>query len=363
MRLIGASLSRPLALLAFQSGFHYNSHKMMMRAIIVDRRAPVEERPLRLVDRSIPEPAAGEVLVKVDVCAICRTDLHVIEGELPPHRTPLVPGHQVVGRVDRAGRGCSRVREGDRVGVAWLHASCGVCAYCRRGDENLCDAPRFTGYDVDGGYADSLVAPEEFVYPLPGDRPAHQIAPLLCAGIIGYRALRRSRIKPGGRLGLYGFGASAHVVIQIARHWGCAVYVATRGEKHRRLASELGAVWTGEAAARPPDKLDSAIVFAPVGELAVAALSALDKGGTVALAGIYMTDLPALNYEHLLFHEKQLCSVTANTRRDGEELLRLAREIPIVTHTESFPLEQANEALIRLKQDGIRGAGVLHVSE
>lgn len=333
-----------------------------MRALIIDRRERVEQRPLRLIERPVPTPGPGEVLVNVEVCAICRTDLHVIEGELPSHRSPLVPGHQVVGRAERLGDGCSRVREGDRVGVAWLHAACGVCAYCRRGDENLCDAPRFTGYDVDGGYADSLVAPEAFLYPLPDARPAPQIAPLLCAGIIGYRALRRSRIRPGGRLGLYGFGASAHVVIQIARYWGCRVFVATRGEGHRRLAAELGAVWTGDAAALPPEKLDSAIVFAPVGELAVSALAALDKGGTVALAGIYMTDLPALNYERLLFHEKQLCSVTANTRRDGEELLRLAAEIPIVTHVETFPLEEANEALIKLKHDGIQGAGVLRVS-
>jgi alcohol dehydrogenase, propanol-preferring len=334
-----------------------------MRAMIVAQRVPVEARPLRLVDRPVPVPGAGEVLVKVEVCAICRTDLHVIEGDLPPHRSPLVPGHQVVGRVERPGGGCSRVRAGDRVGVAWLHAACGVCAYCRRGDENLCDAPRFTGYDVDGGYADYLVAPEPFLYPLPAASPAPQIAPLLCAGIIGYRALCRSRIRPGGRLGLYGFGASAHVVIQIARHWGCRVFVATRGEGHRRLAAKLGAVWTGDAADPPPEKLDGAIVFAPVGELAAAALAALDKGGTVALAGIYMTDLPPLNYERLLFDEKQLCSVTANTRRDGEELLRLAAEIPIVTHTEMFPLEQANEALIRLKHDGIQGAGVLRVSD
>lgn len=333
-----------------------------MRALIIDRRERVEQRPLRLIERPVPTPGPGEVLVNVEVCAICRTDLHVIEGELPSHRSPLVPGHQVVGRAERLGDGCSRVREGDRVGVAWLHAACGVCAYCRRGDENLCDAPRFTGYDVDGGYADSLVAPEAFLYPLPDARPAPQIAPLLCAGIIGYRALRRSRIRPGGRLGLYGFGASAHVVIQIARYWGCRVFVATRGEGHRRLAAELGAVWTGDAAALPPEKLDSAIVFAPVGELAASALAALDKGGTVALAGIYMTDLPALNYERLLFHEKQLCSVTANTRRDGEELLRLAAEIPIVTHVETFPLEEANEALIKLKHDGIQGAGVLRVS-
>jgi len=334
-----------------------------MRALIIDRCEPVEQRPLRLIDRPVPTPGPGDALVHVEVCAICRTDLHVIEGELPPHRSPLVPGHQVVGRVARVGTGCSRVTEGDRVGVAWLHAACGVCAYCRRGDENLCEAPRFTGYDVDGGYADYLVAPEAFLYPLPGDLPAPQAAPLLCAGIIGYRALRRCRIRPGGRLGLYGFGASAHVVIQIARHWGCRVFVATRGEGHRRLAAELGAVWTGDATAAPPEKLDGAIIFAPAGELAAVALAALDKGGTVALAGIYVSDIPSLNYERLLFHEKQLCSVTANTRRDGEELLRLAREIPIVTRIETFPLEQANEALIKLKHDGIQGAGVLRISD
>lgn len=334
-----------------------------MKAMIVEKRAPLEERPLQSVERPIPAPGAGEVLIRVEVCAICRTDLHVVEGELPAHKNPIVPGHQVVGEITRLGPHTSRFQVGDRVGVAWLWAACGACFYCLRGDENLCELPQFTGYDVDGGYAEYIVAQEAFIYPLPADLPSHQAAPLLCAGIIGYRALHRSDIRKGGRLGLYGFGASAHVVIQIARFWGCEVYVATRGEKHRRLASELGAVWVGEAADVPPVKLDAAIIFAPAGELVPAALRAVERGGTVAVAGIYMTDIPTLHYGTELFYEKNLRSVTANTRRDGEELLRLASEIPIRTHTELFDLEQANEALSRLKHDGIQGAGVLKVKK
>ncbi|MCG3117126.1 MAG: zinc-dependent alcohol dehydrogenase family protein [Candidatus Manganitrophus sp. SA1] len=335
----------------------------MMKVMIVEKRGPLEERPLQSVECPIPSPGAGEVLIRVEVCAICRTDLHVVEGELPVHKNPIVPGHQVVGEITRLGPHTSRFQVGDRVGVAWLWAACGACFYCLRGDENLCELPQFTGYDVDGGYAEYIVAQEAFIYPLPADLPSHQAAPLLCAGIIGYRALHRSDIRKGGRLGLYGFGASAHVVIQIARYWGCEVYVSTRGEKHRRLASELGAVWVGEAADVPPVKLDAAIIFAPAGELVPAALRAVERGGTVAVAGIYMTDIPTLHYGTELFYEKNLRSVTANTRRDGEALLRLASEIPIRTHTELFDLEQANEALSRLKHDGIQGAGVLKVKK
>jgi propanol-preferring alcohol dehydrogenase len=332
-----------------------------MKAMIVKGRAPVESRPLEPAELPVPEPQAGEVLIRVEVCGICRTDLHVVEGDLPVHRSPVTPGHQVVGEIVRLGPGTGRFRIGDRVGVAWLYASCGTCPYCRRGDENLCERPRFTGYDVDGGYGEYLAAREAFIYPIPGRVASRLAAPLLCAGIIGYRALRRSEIQRGGRLGLYGFGASAHVVIQIARHWGCEVYVATRGEKHRRLARELGASWVGGATDRPPEKLNGAILFAPVGELVPVALEALDKGGTLALAGIYMTDIPTLNYERHLFHERTLRSVTANTREDGKALLRLAEEIPITTRTELFPLAQANEALFKLKRDGIEGAGVLQV--
>jgi len=332
-----------------------------MKAMVVQTRAPMEKKPLKLLDLPTPEPQRGEVLIRVEVCAICRTDLHVIEGELPVHRNPVIPGHQVVGEIVRFGPGVTRYQINDRVGVAWLNASCGTCPYCKRGDENLCTKPRFTGYDVDGGYAEYIVAPEAFIYRLPSDFPSHQAAPLLCAGIIGYRALCRSGIRKGERLGLYGFGASAHVVIQIARHWGCEVYVATRGERHRRLATDMGATWVGEAADRPPKKLQGAIIFAPAGVLVPAALEALDRGGTLALAGIYMTDIPSLNYEEHLFYEKSIRSVTANTRKDGEELLRLAKEIPIITHTELFSLSQANEALYKLKHDGIQGAGVLQI--
>lgn len=334
-----------------------------MKAMVVEKRGPLEERPLQSVERPIPAPGAGEALIRVEVCGICRTDLHVVEGELPVHKNPVVPGHQVVGEITRLGPHTSRFQVGDRVGVAWLWAACGACFYCLRGDENLCELPQFTGYDVDGGYAEYIVAQEAFIYPLPADLPSHQAAPLLCAGIIGYRALHRSDIRKGGRLGLYGFGASAHVVIQIARYWGCEVYVATRGERHRQLAKELGAAWVGEAVDVPPVKLDAAIIFAPAGELVPAALRAVERGGTVAVAGIYMTDIPTLHYGTELFYEKNLRSVTANTRRDGEDLLRLASEIPIRTHTELFDLEQANEALSRLKHDGIQGAGVLKVKK
>jgi propanol-preferring alcohol dehydrogenase len=316
---------------------------------------------LRLVDLPLPEPGEGEVRVRVEVCGVCRTDLHVVEGELPPRRDTVIPGHEVVGRVEALGAGASRFRVGDRVGAAWLYASCGVCPYCRRGQENLCDAPLFTGYSMNGGYAEAMVAREAFLYPLPGAVTSREAAPFLCAGIIGYRALRRSDVGKGEPLGLYGFGASAHLVIQIARHWDCDVYVCTRGEKHQELARRLGATWVGPADAVPPAKLRSSILFAPAGELVPPALAALDKGGTVALAGIYMTPIPSMDYQQYLFLERNLRSVTANTRRDGEELLQLAAEIPLHTHTQEFPLEAANEALQQLKHDAINGAAVLRI--
>jgi propanol-preferring alcohol dehydrogenase len=333
-----------------------------MKAMVVQRPGPIATRPLISVDLPDPDPKPGEVLIKVEVCGVCRTDLHVTEGDLPPHRSPVVPGHEAVGTIAQRGPGATQFKEGDRVGVAWLHASCGVCSYCQHNEENLCIAPRFTGYDEHGGYAEFLTAPEAFVYPLPSEVSSVQIAPLLCAGIIGYRALRRSDIRPGQRLGLYGFGASAHIVIQVARYWGCEVYVATRGDRHRQLAREMGAIWVGEATDTPPEKLHSAIIFAPAGELVPVALAALDRGGTLALAGIYMTDVPTLNYTTHLFYEHNIRSVTANTRQDGRELLQLAKEIPLHTHTEEFPLEQANEALYRLRHDQINGAAVLRVA-
>jgi len=330
-----------------------------MRAMVLHRPAPIAERPLRLEEIERPRPAAGELLVRVEACGICRTDLHVVEGELPPQGERIVPGHQIVGRVEAQGEGAARFAPGARVGIAWLRSTCGTCAYCRRGDENLCLASRYTGWSADGGFAEYALVPQAFAYAIPDALDAPSATPLLCAGIIGWRALKRARVAPGARLGLYGFGASAHIAIQVARHLGCEVYVMTRDERHQRLAQELGAVWTGGASARPPVALDSAVVFAPAGELVPPALEALDAGGTLALAGIYVSEIPALDYDRHLFRERNLCSVTANTRRDGEELLRLAAEIPIRPHTTRFALEEANEALFRLKHDALRGAGVL----
>lgn len=335
-----------------------------MKAMVVSQPRPIEERPLTLVELPQPVPAGGEVLIRVEVCGVCRTDLHVAEGDLPPHLQPVVPGHEVVGTVIDVGANTGQdVKAGDRVGVAWLHETCRQCEYCTRGAENLCIAPRFTGYDVHGGYAEYLTAPADFVYPLPAGVPSTAMAPLLCAGIIGYRALRRSCVRSGQRLGLYGFGASAHIVIQIARYWGCEVYVATRGDKHRALAKALGATWVGDAMDMPPEKLHAAILFAPAGELVPCALRALDRGGTLALAGIYMTPIPTMDYTDCLFYERTVQSVTANTREDGRELLSLARDIPLRPHTETFALAQANEALGKLKHDQVNGAAVLQVAE
>jgi alcohol dehydrogenase, propanol-preferring len=338
-------------------------HNPRMRAMLLERPAPVESAPLRATELPLPTPAAEEIRVRVTVCGVCRTDLHVVEGDLPPHRPQIVPGHEVVGVVDAVGAGCTRFAIGARVGIAWLRRTCGVCERCRRGDENLCDAATFTGYDADGGYAEYAVVREDFAYALPPALSDAAAAPLLCAGIIGYRALRRAEIRTGCRLGLYGFGASAHIAIQVARHLGCRVFVMTRREKHRRLAADLGAEWTGGADAAPPEKLDSAVLFAPVGTLVPAALAALDRGGTLALAGIYLSDIPTLAYERHLFYERTLRSVTANTRRDGEELLRIAAAIPIRPRPVSFPLADANQALYQLKHDGFEGAAVLRVAD
>ena len=332
-----------------------------MRAMVLDAPAPIETRPLRLADLPVPDPGPGEIRVAVRVCGVCRTDLHVVEGDLAPQRSPIVPGHQVVGVVDALGRGCTRLAVGQRVGIAWLRETCGVCVHCRHGAENLCERARFTGWHEHGGYAEQAVVREDFAYALPDAIADTEASPLLCAGIIGYRALRRADIHPGCRLGLYGFGGSAHIAIQVARHLGCRIFVMTREARHRTLATALGAEWTGAATDSPPEPLDSAVLFAPAGELVPAALAALDRGGTLALAGIYLTEIPPLDYERHLFYERTLQSVTANTREDGRELLRLAAEIPIRPHTVPFPLEQANEALRQLKHDGFEGAAVLAV--
>jgi len=331
-----------------------------MKACVVDRPAPIGSNPLHFRDVPLPEPSADQVLIRVQTCGVCRTDLHVVEGELEPRKSPVIPGHQVVGLVESAGVAVSRLKPGARVGVAWLSSTDGVCDYCRAGQENLCEHANFTGYTVDGGYAEYLVAPQQFVYILPDAFTDLEAAPLLCAGIIGFRSLRLSGISPGGRLGFFGFGAAAHLAIQVARHWQIEVYVSTRDEKHRRLASELGASWVGGTFDRPPVALDSAIIFAPAGEIVPAALMALRKGGTLALAGIYMSPIPPLDYS-LLYHERIVRSVANNTRQDGEDFLRVAVEIPIRTQVEVFPLHEANRALSALKNDAINGAAVLQV--
>jgi propanol-preferring alcohol dehydrogenase len=314
-----------------------------------------------LEDRSPPEPADDELRIRVEACGVCRTDLHVVEGELAPQRDCVVPGHQVVGHVERIGARVTGWRVGDRAGVAWLHRACGRCRFCARGDENLCLAPRFTGWHVDGGFAEFAIAPADFVHPIDAARPARELAPLLCAGVIGHRAFVRSRVRRGGRLGLWGFGASAHIVIQLARHAGCEVFVFSRAAGHADLGRELGAAWVGASADAPPAPLDAAIVFAPAGELVPIALERLDRGGTLALAGIHLSEVPPLDYQRHLFHERTLTSVTANTREDARVLLRLAAEIPIHTRTTAYPLAAANEALADLAADRVRGAAVLEI--
>ncbi|MCR4395428.1 MAG: zinc-dependent alcohol dehydrogenase family protein [Candidatus Saccharicenans sp.] len=332
-----------------------------MKAMVITGFKPVEENPLELREVDRPVPGPGEILVRVKYCGLCHTDLHTAEGELPGVSLPRIPGHQVVGTVEQSGRETLLFRKGDRVGAAWLHQACGQCRFCRSGRENLCLQARFTGYQVDGGYAEYLVVPENFAYELPENFPDEQAAPLLCAGIIGYRALRLSRIKPGEKLGLYGFGASAHVTIQVATHWKCRVYVFSRSPNHRKQALELGACWAGKPDELPPDKLDSAIVFAPAGEVARLALRAVDRGGTVALAGIYLSPIPELDYGRELYHEKCLKSVANATRQDGAEFLKIAAEVPVRTEVSVYPLAEANRALYDIKHSLINGAAVLRI--
>ena len=331
----------------------------MMKAMVLDSLGDVAGNPLRLNNVRMPEPGFGEVLVRVSVCGICRTDLHVVEGELERPKLPLIPGHQAVGLISRLGSGVNDRTIGERVGVAWLQGTCGQCEYCRSGRENLCLSARFTGYQVDGGYAEYVVLPAAFAYPIPPAFSDEEAAPLLCAGIIGYRALRLSQIRPGQRLGLYGFGASAHIAIQLARHWGCEVYVCSLKPSHQALARDLGAAWVGGASDAPPVPLHASIMFAPAGQLVIPALRALERGGTLALAGIHMSTIPPLEYDRDLFGERVIRSVTANTRQDGLDLLREAAAIPIKPRTQQFPLDQANRALQALKSGGINGAGVL----
>jgi len=325
-----------------------------MRAVLLERPG----QPLRLAELPVPRPGPGQLLARVRACGVCRTDLHVVDGELPDPKLPLVPGHQVVGEVVENGPGASRFRVGDRVGIAWLGWACGECEFCREGHENLCPWARFTGYRLDGGYAEYAAADERFCYPVPEDFPDLQAAPLLCAGLIGYRCLRLA--GPAPRLGLYGFGASAHIVVQVARHRGQRVFAFVRGgdDSAAAFALDMGAEWAGDSLGPAPEPLDAAIIFAPVGELVPAALRAVRPGGVVVCGGIHMSDIPSFPYE-LLWGERVLRSVANLTRADGEEFLALAPRVPVRTEVEAHALEDAELALRRLRDGAVRGAAVL----
>jgi alcohol dehydrogenase, propanol-preferring len=331
-----------------------------MRAMVLQRPRPVEESPLEVREVPTPTPGPGEIRVQVRCCGLCHTDLHTVEGDLPLPKVPLIPGHQIIGIVDAVGEGVRSRREGDRVGIPWLYSTDQTCDYCLRGLENLCEQARFTGYHVHGGYAERAIVHEDYSYSIPRIFSDENAAPLLCAGIIGYRSYRLSGIRPGERLGLYGFGASAHLVLQLAHHQGCEVYVFTRAQAHRDLAVKLGAAWVGAAEDTAPQQVDAAIIFAPAGALVPRALRALRKGGTLALAGITMSAIPQMDYS-LLYQERVMRSVANSTREDCREFLELAAEVPLRTEIEVFSLERANEALQALKKSEIKGAGVLRI--
>jgi alcohol dehydrogenase, propanol-preferring len=333
-----------------------------MKAWAVDRPGPIDGHPLIAVDRPVPEPQPHQIRVRVRVCGVCRTDLHLAEGDLAPKHPFVVPGHEVVGVVDAVGRDVTTIAFGDRVGIPWLARTDQACPYCRRQDENLCVSPAFTGWDHDGGYAEYAVADAAYVYPLPDVYSDQEAAPLLCAGIIGFRALRRANLPEGGRLGIYGFGASAHLTAQVAIAEGARVHVLTRALQAQELALDLGAASAAGAEDSPPEPLDAAILFAPVGTLVPVALAALDRGGTLAIAGIHLSDIPTLNYERHLFQERNLRSVTANTREDGRDFLTVAARIGLRVTTSPYPLDQANQALQDLAHDRVNGAAVLTVT-
>jgi len=332
-----------------------------VRAWVLDAPRPIEERPLSLRELPDPVPGPGEIAVDIECCGLCRTDLHLVEGELPLAVAPIVPGHQAVGRVAKSGGSGGRFPVGARVGVAWLHRTCGACAACARGEENLCPRALFTGYHRPGGLAERLVVPEAFAYELPGGLDPVRAAPLLCAGIIGYRALKRAGLGSGETVGLYGFGSSAHLALQLARASGNRVFVVTRGERHRALARRMGAAWVGDSGEAPPEPMDRAVVFAPAGELLPRALESVRWGGTVVSACVHMSPVPELDYGRHLFGERVLTSTTANTRRDGEELLELAASAGIRAEVETFPFEAANEGLLAIRRDAIAGSAVLVV--
>jgi propanol-preferring alcohol dehydrogenase len=327
-----------------------------MKAMVLHQIAPIETAPLKLEEVPIPESQVDEILVKVGACGVCRTDLHVIEGDLKREKLPIIPGHQVVGKVVKEG---NKFKKGDRIGIAWLRHTCQSCFYCEHGKENLCESSRYTGYHRDGGYAEYAVVPEEYAYHIPEGFSDAEATPLLCGGIVGYRAYKRADVPLGGKLGIYGFGSSAHIIFQIAKYQGCEVFVATRDPRHQAFAKEMGADWVGAGDSILPTPVDSIIIFAPAGNLVPIALRSLKPGGIVVNAGIHMSNIPQMSYEDCLFHEKQLRSVESNTRIDGQEFLALAEEIPIKPHITLFPLEKANEALLKVKQNAIQGTAVL----
>jgi len=330
-----------------------------MKAAILTSPQPVRNQPLRIGEVATPEPRPGEVLLRVRACGVCRTDLHIVEGELPPLRRELIPGHQIVGEV--VDENATRLPHGTRVGVSWIGGTEGSCRYCQLGLENLCDSPAFTGYSVNGGYAEYAAVRADFAFPLPDRLDDLRAAPLLCAGIIGFRSLRVAGVKPGDRVGLFGFGASAHLAIAVLRSWKCEVYVSTRGESHRKLAASLGAAWVGSETEKPPVELDCAVTFAPSGDVVVAALASLRKGGVVAINAIHLDRIPQFDYDRLMWGERQLRSVANMTRADARDFLRIASEIDLRPKVTAFPLDQANDALIALKEDSIDGAAVITI--
>jgi propanol-preferring alcohol dehydrogenase len=333
-----------------------------MQAMRLEQTGSIDERPLVYRELAPPEAGDGEVRVQMHCCAICRTDLHIVEGDLPQPKLPLIPGHQVVGTVDQCGPGVTSCSTGDRVGIAWLRATDGTCLFCQRGRENLCKDARYTGYHADGGYASFAVAPADYVYRLPASFNDAQAAPLLCAGLIGYRALERAKVPDGGRVLLVGFGSSAHIVMQLARHRQYTVDVLTRSPGHQAMARELGAAWVGDDPEKLPQGIDSAVYFAPVGQLVPPVLAALRPGGTLSIAGIHLTPIPSLDYQKHLYYEKDIRSVTANTRADGRALLEEAAAAQVVPHIASYELPQANEALSAMKHSRLDGTGVMWIS-
>lgn len=333
-----------------------------MLAALLYAPKPIEQEPLALREIKEPSPRGSQVLIRVRACGLCRTDLHTVEGDIPLPKLPIVPGHQIVGVVAGRGPEVRHFHDGDRVGVAWLHGTCGACRYCRGKHENLCEGAEFTGLHADGGYAEFTLVDENFAYRLPAGFSDLGTAPLLCAGVIGYRALKLTGIRGGEPLGLYGFGASAHLVLQIARHWQCPAYVFTRSPEHQNHARALGAAWVGRAEDTPPEKLQAAIIFAPAGRLVLDALRVLDRGGKLTLAGITMTPIPEIDYPSLLYHERTIQSVANATRKDAAELLQLAAEVPLRADVQVFPLARVNHALQQLKQSRLRGSGIIAIN-